>query len=171
MGPVCENRYHTVGAGRQSLEDKFGLPAAQMDDAGDSCGNCVAGSRQGPVNEQVVVCGARSLLAGRRNLDPGGREHYANVRAVHDCLINWLDYVHPSRACSFGARRCGEERARYQNSAGHHDRPLRAGVQDCSNAASRSTAIASGARPSMSRRSSMCTSRPSLKSPICGDEG
>ena len=44
-------------------------------------------------------------------------------------------------------------------------------VQCWSKTALRSAAIASGGRPSMSDRSSMYMSRPSLKSPICGDEG
>ena len=58
MGPVCENGYDTVRTGRESPDHKLRLPAAQMDDSRDSCGNRIAGWRERPVNEQVVVCGA-----------------------------------------------------------------------------------------------------------------
>src|SRR4029077_7095125 len=43
--------------------------------------------------------------------------------------------------------------------------------QYCSNAAVRSAAMSLALRPSMLRRSSMNTSRPSLNSAICGDDG
>ncbi len=33
MGPVCENSYDTVRAGRESLDRKLCLPTAKMDDA------------------------------------------------------------------------------------------------------------------------------------------
>ena len=74
MGPVRQNGYHPVRAGRQFLDHEFGLPAAQMNDTRYAGGNGVAGRGHGPVDEQVVVGRARSLLAGGRNLDPGSGE-------------------------------------------------------------------------------------------------
>ncbi len=92
----------------------------------------------------MVVCSARSLLAGGCNLHSVGGEYYANVRAVNDCAINRLDDVYPRRTFSSGARQHGEERAREEgcavvaqdarnrpathfpeNPPAHHDRTLR----------------------------------------------
>ncbi len=141
MGPVCEDGYDTVRAGRESLDHKLRLPAAQMEDARDSCGNRLTGWRERPVNEQVVVCGARSFLAGGHNLHPVGGKYYPNARAVDDRPIYRLDDVHPSRATAAGTRQRGEGRAREENSAqnarnrapshflenptAHHDQRLR----------------------------------------------
>jgi hypothetical protein len=66
------------------------------------------------------------------------------------------------------ARRGADTRPRLVDGAGEVGRWAQ---QCCSNAAVRSAAMSRALRPSMLRRSSMNTRRPSLNSAICGDDG
>lgn len=160
MSPVGEDGYHRVGAWRQSLDHELRLAATQMDDASNSCGNCVAQWSDGAVYEQMMVCSARSLLVRGRNLYSGGTEHDANVTTVDDCPVSRFDYLHPGRALPTGTRNRSEERAPAETSPPSHDDP--------DGAAGDLAKSATANRVSVNRQQSppLCKLRPTRRVPL-----